>query len=171
MIFTPSGMYETKEERTTRIRSAIALLKELAAEKPESDTCHALLGVSYYFLLGDDPDASGDKVINALSTALSINPENLLGLMYMAFQKFDDEKYPETIALVAGISRHRDYLNLEIWQRMKLKEIELSSRIFMTPGTITASDIIELSKELQRTRKEERAPLLELLKALKINGL
>lgn len=170
-IFTPSGMSETKAERLARIRSANVLLKALADEQPENDACLALLGISYYFLLGEDVDVSRREVVDALSAALRINPDNLFGSMYLAFQRFDDAEYAEAIDLISRVVHNRDYACVEVWQRMKIEEIELSCRIFLDPDKVPASEIVGLAEKLLRVEECDRAPLLELLKALRIHGL
>ena len=167
-VFTPSGMRETGASRVKRINEAVSLLKGLIADDNADDNYHALLGVAYYFLLGDDITISSEDVIYELNLALNINRHNIYALMYLAFQKFDDSCYGDALDLIEKTKINADYQAVENWQRLKIEEIELSCRIFCNPKAVLASEIVDFCEKMLASERDDRAPILELLKALKI---
>ena len=138
------------------VEKAIRLAESLIERYPDDSDAHQMLGLAWYYFPGSSSWRSW-HCRRALERALAIDPDHQFALQYLAYLKFDQERYGEALELLARLGTD-DFKELgQEWRALKSCEMMLVCRIRLDPHTFPQEDFDAFASWFQDARaREER---------------
>ncbi len=168
-LITNLSLIENKHLKKIKI---LELLNQLDSYNLEEFYKHYLVGYLWYSI----PEESLERnhnVENNLKKSINKNPNYLYSKSYLAYFYFDEREYRKVIKVIDLIDFSLFEKNNQIWQSLKLEELLLASKLYISEivDNTLANDLLELISSYLNLPDEEITVPRELIKAVVDNKL